>query len=330
MTAIDRRIPAKLLEAWHQHLAQNPTKRKPLDLDDIVESLCDYDLRRKDGYWDERKIADFENGNLESYEIAFPDKHCCCNNCVYGLSELANEILRLKNFIPRPTMNKHPETFSVQVPFAGFYGSVHDECIDEAESGMFADSSGDKDNPKYQSVFQWYYENVDHREAFGKYAKAYTEALAEAIDIKLEFEEMVSPREYNFVTDRIFAKVTRDDLAKMLWKVKGERLNVTIAETFTSRSGFISHYPNNIFRWPRISEWDHNHCYAVIKSYVQFVCERDCIENLEVHIANNEIEDDQIIDWLYEAANDKGRRMINLASYLREREDRRYRAPLAG
>lgn len=96
MTAADRKIPAKLLEAWHQYLAQNPTKRKPLDLDDIVESLCDYDLRRKEGYWDEHRMAEFENGNLECCEIVFPAKNCCCSNCFYGLSELANEILRLK------------------------------------------------------------------------------------------------------------------------------------------------------------------------------------------------------------------------------------------
>lgn len=227
-------------------------------------------------------------------------------------------------------MNKHPETFSTLIPFDGFYGSIHDDCIEYVENRMFADSSGDEDSPRYQSVFQRYYENVDHREVFDKYAKVYTEALAEIVDIKLEFEEMVSPREYNFMTDRIFAKITRDDLAKMLWKVKGERLNVTIAEMFTSRSGFISHYPNDISRWPRISEWDHNHCYAVVKSYVQFVCERDCIRDLGGRIANDEIGDDQIRDWLYEAANDKGRKMIGLASYLREREDRKYGAPLAG
>ena len=75
-------------------------------------------------------------------------------------------------------MNKHPETFSTLIPFDGFYGSVHDDCIEWAENGMFTDSSGDKDNPKYQSLFLRYYENVDHREVFDKYAKVYTEALA--------------------------------------------------------------------------------------------------------------------------------------------------------
>lgn len=77
-----------------------------------------------------------------------------------------------------------------------------------------------------------------------------------------KFSIMTSPREYNFTTDRLFATASMA-FVKRLWKrSKADNhaaLRKVIAERFTSRSGFISHYPNRLGDWPTdLADWDYN------------------------------------------------------------------------
>lgn len=77
-----------------------------------------------------------------------------------------------------------------------------------------------------------------------------------------KFSIMTSPREYNFTTDRLFVTASMA-FVKRLWKRSKadnhDTLCKVIAERFTSRSGFISHYPNCLDDWPRdLADWDYN------------------------------------------------------------------------
>lgn len=85
----------------------------------------------------------------------------------------------------------------------------------------------------------------------------------DADSLSLKFEAMTSPREYNFETDRLFAdmplKVARELLRRS--KAAGHKtLAAVIARRFTSRSGFISSYDNDIADWlaKPLRDWDHN------------------------------------------------------------------------
>ena len=81
--------------------------------------------------------------------------------------------------------------------------------------------------------------------------------------MQAEFEEMTSPREYNFTTDRLFASVPLY-LMQRLFKLSRDVGHVTlegiIGERFTSRSGFISHYSNRLAAWvgKPLTDWDYN------------------------------------------------------------------------
>ena len=80
--------------------------------------------------------------------------------------------------------------------------------------------------------------------------------------IGMRFEETTSPREYNFETDRLFALVP-DSFIRKLWRIskaeKHIRLQAMIENRFTSRSGFISYYPNRLADWPAdLLDWDYN------------------------------------------------------------------------
>lgn len=150
--------------------------------------------------------------------------------------------------------------FSSLIPFSGFYGSIHDSYMNDVLEMRECTES-----------------DIDWVTVHEEYSKEYVKKLAEWMNISLEYEELVSPREYNFMSDRIFAKISRSDFAKILCAVRGSTLNNKVREMFTSRSGFISHYPNRISEWGRISTWDHNQIGAVLAAYVDKHRESDDI-----------------------------------------------------
>ena len=199
-------------------------------------------------------------------------------------------------------MNK-PTHFSAQVPFSGFYETSHDQSIDEAEEQLF---SGDDGEIVSSVAYEAFWSNLNYDSVYKKYAKAYVAALAHVLKIPLDYEEMVSPREYNFTTDRLFAKISRSDFAKMLRAVRGKRLNEKVFDQFTSRSGFISFYPNSVSLWGRIADWDYNQVGTVLSCYIDKLHEGRVIPN-ERDIAQEHIDTWTIEDWLAEAADGSSR-----------------------
>lgn len=81
--------------------------------------------------------------------------------------------------------------------------------------------------------------------------------------IGLVFEEMTSPREYNFTTDRLFAhiplKVLRD-LFKRSAADRHKTLAKAIEDRHSSYSGFVSFYSNDLREWLKkpLRDWDEN------------------------------------------------------------------------
>lgn len=221
------------------------------------------------------------------------------------------------------------EQFSCLVPFAGFYYSVHDKHIDYCMDRLFDD---DEERSNGQPL-QMFFSDTDHYEVHLKYAARFTEWLSHYLGVKLEFEEMKCPREYNFQTDRIFAKLSRADFCKLLKKVRGARLKEIAREMFTSRSGFISFYSNKVQEWGRIDTWDHNQCGAVLAAAMRLFEQKECGEHLNLSSCNideviaEDITYEEIEEWLIEAAGEKATRALNVNDYLRRREERKYYKP---
>ncbi len=139
-------------------------------------------------------------------------------------------------------------TVEIEIPFWGFYESVHDYAIDEAiESGFNYDYEKQEDielNGKFwDSVMS---ADINWSEIRNAYCKAYTEAFGEEFGLDLEFVEMTSPKEYNFSTDRIFAKVPLEQINKIRKEVEAHKdYPEYIKDRFSSRSGFWSNYDSN-------------------------------------------------------------------------------------
>jgi hypothetical protein len=212
------------------------------------------------------------------------------------------------------------DTFSALVPFAGFAGSWHSDAVDHAEEQLFSDSNG---NP-YNSLLDMFFDHASYGDVFQRYAENYVSILREKLELpSLVFEEMVSPRFYNFETDRIFASVSHQDLGRMMHAVRGEALARKVREMFTSRSGFRSSYPDDITEWPPTDEWDHNHVGAVLAAYADLVAS-DNWSAFEESIATGHSETGDLEDWLYSAADLTGQAAADLASIRCRLEEENY------
>lgn len=143
------------------------------------------------------------------------------------------------------------DRISLRLPFfSGFYNTIWDGTdvwYDELSNfkcvtGIDLDENDlTFDNDRYRDVIAKLF--VLH---FFDYAPSFI--------TKIEFDEIVSPREYNFETDKIYAFVTFSDD----WKEKvsafinkNYKLVSDLIKRFhSSRSGFISFMSDDITEWP--------------------------------------------------------------------------------
>ena len=157
------------------------------------------------------------------------------------------------------------------IPFSGFYESIHTDRIDR-EFEYFFDNNGDGeiDIPEEkQSDFWTEYDPVGWG-ILKEYSKAYVEFVANEFDLSLVFDELTSPREYNFQTDRIFAKLPMSEVNQMMEKTDKKILEQLIEEKFTRRSGFIPFYSNDLETWLKkpLADWDHNEIGTLLEAYL--------------------------------------------------------------
>jgi len=61
---------------------------------EVLESLCYYDKRNPDCSMDDEEIEDHKQSLLRESKKLDYNKKCSCDNCFYGRTELANELLK--------------------------------------------------------------------------------------------------------------------------------------------------------------------------------------------------------------------------------------------
>lgn len=156
----------------------------------------------------------------------------------------------------------------ISIPFSGFYESDHNLILENTLEQIFSDHEGRGDssknpNPSFDCSL------------WTDYSRLYCEQFAEAFEyetgfkLHLRFAELVSPRFYNFETDRIFCNISRKT-ASALFELSAqdnhEKLSAYLEDKFTPRSGWIPFYSPNLSEWLEkpLNEWDHNELGALI------------------------------------------------------------------
>lgn len=173
---------------------------------------------------------------------------------------------------------------SVNLPFDGFYETKFSDLLDcnieqDAEHHEEQDESEQPtelriDASDYSEIL---FDAADFSAGYAEIAKDYAEAFSNYLSDKLEFdcgirfEEMTSPREYNFTTDMIYAHIPTRVVRKLYDLVSKKDLCAKIKERHTSRDGFISFYSNNCDEWndKPIADWDYHELGTLIRTIVE-------------------------------------------------------------
>lgn len=154
-------------------------------------------------------------------------------------------------------------THEVFIPFPGFYESWIDMEIDvlierEAEELGVDEITPENYHVNFEAIARAY---VDLYEA-GLESWASDEGLS-CLPFPLVFKELISPRFYNFETDRILCTIESPWMLRHLYRIligNDDILHKDIQEKFSSRDGFASFYDNFVHEWrdKPLDEWDCN------------------------------------------------------------------------
>ena len=208
---------------------------------------------------------------------------------------------------------------STTIPFSGFYNSLHDSQLDNALESIFSNDRCDV----YKSLMDKAFDSIDWRNVHTEYSKEYTSAFASEFNLStLVFEDLDSPKYYNYATDRIFCKIELSEVQDIFNRVDKVALNKHIKQRFTSCDGFISHYKNSLEAWPSdLADWDHNQVGTLLEVLAAQESNGEFESFREVELFDsNEVAFNLIMN------NTKDDKVFTILNYLRAREKRQYRS----
>lgn len=207
---------------------------------------------------------------------------------------------------------KLTDKLSIKLPFPGFYESIYSDAIDR-EAEQWAEYEVSDQQTEDGVPLELHLDEDTLAEIlldvtdYGTIELVIARAHVEAVDyvtkdtlgfaLNLDFEEMTSPREYNFETDRVFASITYGRvlrLAALSRRDDHRALARTIRERFTRRAGFAPYYSNDLETWlgKPLASWDHNEIETLLLAVSEYDLRSD--ENLAIYYR---IDDDFYDAW---------------------------------
>ena len=173
-----------------------------------------------------------------------------------------------------------PEKLEVQIPFPGFYNTFIGEEPVSAHNryNEWREENGEEPlrEPDWHKVNQ-----VIVKSWVENFLRDCGMDLA-SLKTALKTVSVDSPREYNYRTDRVFVTVPAGFMADLLAKVDKKELCNVVKSHCESRSGFVSSYPSDYWKWPSIKSWDHNHAHLVLQAYMLQALDAESITDLEL------------------------------------------------
>jgi hypothetical protein len=193
-------------------------------------------------------------------------------------------------------------TVSVKVPFSGFYETSHnaifDSWLEYEQEWLMSDHGATLE--QVQELANKFYDCIDWQAVHVDYAKEYCAQLVALItdvsrqyvtndkgerklspsfDLQLEFEELKSPRFYNYETDCIYAKIPLAQMETMLAAIPPEKWREFVREQCTSYDGFISFYPANYDEWEKdLGEWGEARLGMILEAYLMHILEENSLD----------------------------------------------------
>ena len=208
-------------------------------------------------------------------------------------------------------MNKLEST----IPFEGFYNSFISADIENEIDSLtqyYSESYelNDNDEQLLSNSFLSVNNNNFYNEICKDYVSFYIDKLNERIKdftLKGTYKCFISRREYNFETDRVFIEIEENhciDFIEHIIKNYKKELDKKIKERFTSRSGFISFYENNLESWTNnYKEWD---CIMIGTCFELFNLEEE-----DIYFSLREYLSETISENLYNTLDKEGKDLLD-------------------
>lgn len=178
--------------------------------------------------------------------------------------------------------------------FKGFYGSFYDSDIEQKETDWV-----DYLNDEYDLDVDELHLDFNYKGYYDDCAECICEAVCEElIELGLiksyKYESLVSPKYYNFRNDSInvefkFSIENKVRIAQYI-KEHWDAFKDYLKKHYTSRSGFISSYSNDIADWLKISDsLEHSHKSG---SILNFILTNEGISDFYIYEKVMDIRDD--------------------------------------
>lgn len=136
------------------------------------------------------------------------------------------------------------EIIEVEIPFWGFYESIHDSYIDDAVAGHFEDDQGNLPENINDAIYD---ADINWKAMREEYCELFVDELAQRTGLDFEYTAITSPKYYNFKSDRLFANLPKAQVDKIRKEVEAyPEWETEIKERFTDRDGFWSNYSPDI------------------------------------------------------------------------------------
>lgn len=141
---------------------------------------------------------------------------------------------------------KASNKIAIQVPFSGFYHSIHDMYIDnhiEYEIDYLESELGYTD--EQLDIIKDRFYMMDYapiRKAICEhYIKAYNAVFYDEYDIHLdlEYSQLISPKFYNFETDLLYALIDESIYNEVSALINSEDFKTMLKDKFKQRDGFM-------------------------------------------------------------------------------------------
>jgi len=156
--------------------------------------------------------------------------------------------------------------------FSGFYNTIWEPDTEKEIEWINEQRATKGFAPVKYNDCEW--DNQDYEQ---RIAEAVTRHIGKTLVEKgfiksFEFERLVSPREYNFMNDKIYVtfnliKSNKVAILNYLNEHSAQFAN-HIKETYTSRSGFISSYPNVPSEFMEGKPLEHEHKLGAILNFI--------------------------------------------------------------
>lgn len=166
------------------------------------------------------------------------------------------------------------------IGFSGFYGGIWDQGDNEYNALQAEIYCSDTEGlDKLQLLDDWGFINTYRNDVAQEYAEQYIEAVNETLNVnlKLKFQTLSSPKEYNFETDKIFCTVEIESLRSLCDRLvqlakdpdNYKYLKERIKKCHTSCSGFWSWMSNDVDKWLEfIYDGGNDHYIAYLIGYL--------------------------------------------------------------